>query len=71
MALVVGTSLAVLTGSWVLGEALQHGAACAIINIGPTTADRYADLRVEGDVGTVLAGAADLLGARVHAWFSF
>ncbi|MGJ9482263.1 Sir2 family NAD-dependent protein deacetylase [Actinotignum sp. GS-2025e] len=63
VALVVGTSLAVLTGSWVLGEALQHGAACAIINIGPTTADRYADLRVEGDVGTVLAGAADLLGA--------
>lgn len=61
VALVVGTSLMVLTGMWVMGEALQHGAQCAIINLGPTQGDRYADLRIEGNAGPVLTHTADIL----------
>ncbi|SDE11429.1 NAD-dependent protein deacetylase, SIR2 family [Actinobaculum suis] len=61
LALVVGTSLMVGTGMMVLGEALQNGAQCAIVNMGPTQADNYADLRIDGDAGPILARTAEIL----------
>ena len=33
-------------------EALAHGAAVAIVNVGPTSFDVQADLRVNGDAAT-------------------
>lgn len=64
--LAVGTSLAVTTGMWVVLQAVQAGARLAVLNRGPTDADRIADLRLLGDAGEVLGGvAADLLGVEV------
>lgn len=61
--LVVGTSLAVMTGLYVAYDALQVGAALAIINRGPTQLDARADLRIEGGASEVLTEVAALLGA--------
>lgn len=59
--LIVGTSLAVLTGLYVAYESFQKGADVAIINRGPTAADSHADLRIEGGASEVLSRTADLL----------
>ncbi len=59
--LAVGTSLAVSTGMWVLMQARESGARLAIVNRGPTEADRLADLRLEGGAGEVLGGVAEIL----------
>lgn len=52
--LAVGTSLAVLTGLWVLREAWGTGAKVAVINRGATAADSLADVRVSGGSSQVL-----------------
>ena len=54
MVLAVGTSLAVLTGLWVLREAWGTGAKVAVINRGATAADSLADVRVSGGSSQVL-----------------
>ena len=58
VALVVGTSLAVLTGLWVVREAWGTGSQLVVINRGPTAVDDYADVRVEGDASEVLSAVA-------------
>lgn len=60
-ALVLGTSLIVLTGMWVLQEAWSTGSQLAIINRGPTQADRFADIRIEGGVSETLTAVNSLL----------
>ena len=52
--LVAGSSLAVGSGRLLLRHARRHGAAVAIVNLGPTRADAVADVRLEGDVTEVL-----------------
>ena len=52
--LVVGTSLVVSTGMWVVRQAVGCGAALAVINRGPTMVDDVADLRIEGGASQVL-----------------
>ena len=52
--LVVGTSLVVSTGMWVVRQAVGRGAALAVINRGPTMVDDVADLRIEGGASQVL-----------------
>ena len=37
-----GTSLAVLTGLWIVRQAVAHGAALAVVNRGPTAVDEIA-----------------------------
>lgn len=59
--LVLGTSLLVLTGMWVLQEAWSNGSQLAIINRGPTQADRFADIRIEGGVSETLTAINSLL----------
>ena len=41
--------------------AKAHGAAVAILNLGPTSFDAQADLRVDGDAATALAALATLV----------
>lgn len=59
--LVAGTSLAVLTGLWIVRQAVAQGARLAVVNRGPTAVDEAADLRVEGGTSQVLATTARLL----------
>lgn len=61
--LVAGTSLAVLTGLWVVRQAMARGAALVVINRGPTAVDEIADIRVEGGTSEVLAPLAEALAA--------
>lgn len=61
--LVVGSSLAVGTASFVIQTALAHSAPLVIINRGPTRYDRVADLRIEGGASECLTFLADLLDA--------
>lgn len=61
VALVVGTSLMVLTGMWVVREAWATGSELAVINRGPTQADGFADLRIEGGASEVLTAVAERL----------
>ena len=61
--LVAGTSLAVLTGLWVVHQAMACGARLIVINRSPTAVDGAADIRVEGGTSEVLdAVAHHLLG---------
>ncbi|MBM9433936.1 Sir2 family NAD-dependent protein deacetylase [Flaviflexus equikiangi] len=59
--LVLGSSLLVMTGMWVVSRGLSSGAALAIVNAGPTQADRLADLRIDTPIDAVLAEADALL----------
>lgn len=59
--LVVGSSLLVLTGMWVVTEGLSSGARLAIINRGPTEADRLADVRIDAGISETLSKVDDLL----------
>jgi NAD-dependent SIR2 family protein deacetylase len=60
--LVAGTSLAVGSGRLLLRHARRHGAAVAIVNLGPTRADSVADVRIEADVTDVLPRLAERVG---------
>jgi NAD-dependent SIR2 family protein deacetylase len=55
--LVAGSSLMVYSGFRFVRQARDAGLPIAIINRGRTRGDEFADLKVEGDVGTVLAEA--------------
>ncbi|MDO5722536.1 MAG: Sir2 family NAD-dependent protein deacetylase [Actinomycetaceae bacterium] len=59
--LVVGTSLVVGTGMWVVGQGLNAGADLAVINRGPTQADQWAQWRSETGASEVLTAVADQL----------
>lgn len=59
--LAAGTSLAVLTGLWIVRQAVAKGADLVVINRGPTAADELATIRVEGGTSQVLAAVADRL----------
>lgn len=48
--LVAGSSLAVGSGRLLLRHARRHGAAVAVVNLGPTRGDQVADVRLEADV---------------------
>ncbi|MGO1460286.1 MAG: Sir2 family NAD-dependent protein deacetylase [Flaviflexus sp.] len=59
--LVLGSSLLVMTGMWVVTQGLSSGANLAIINRGPTQADRYADIRIDADISESLKALDGLL----------
>ncbi|MDP9800678.1 NAD-dependent SIR2 family protein deacetylase [Arcanobacterium wilhelmae] len=61
--LVVGTSLQVSTGMWVMRQAWAQGGPVAIVNRGATAGDRFADLRVDAGASEVLERTVELLGA--------
>ena len=63
--LVVGSSLMVGTGLWVVQQGLMNGAKLAVINRGPTQADNAADLRIEGGSSETLMALAERLGVEV------
>jgi NAD-dependent SIR2 family protein deacetylase len=48
-------------------RAWQGAGALAIINRGPTEADRLADVRIEGATGEVLPNLCELLGVELDA----
>jgi NAD-dependent SIR2 family protein deacetylase len=57
--LVAGSSLMVYSGFRFVRQAHDAGLPIAIVNRGRTRGDEFADLKVEGDVGTVLTQAID------------
>lgn len=57
--LVAGSSLEVAPAGDLPILAKEHGARLIIINLSPTAADRYADLRIRGDVAEILPRLAD------------
>ncbi|MDY2941854.1 MAG: Sir2 family NAD-dependent protein deacetylase [Varibaculum sp.] len=68
VALVVGSSLLVMTGMYVVLEALHNGrgadgagAKLIVINRGPTQADQMANLKIEADSDKVLTALAEKL----------
>jgi NAD-dependent SIR2 family protein deacetylase len=56
--LVAGTSLAVFSGYRFLRRAAERGIPIAIVNRGPVRGEEYADVKVEGSTGEVLAALA-------------
>lgn len=60
--LVAGSSLLVMTGMWVVTQGLSSGARLAIINRGPTQADRLADVRIDTGISEALEQVDELLG---------
>jgi NAD+-dependent protein deacetylase sirtuin 4 len=60
--LVVGSSLTVFSGRRFVIRATREGLPVAILNVGPTRGDEWADLKVEGRVGEVLPLVAHRLG---------
>lgn len=61
--LVIGSSLQVWPVAGLPSLARERGAAVAVVNVGPTTFDGRADLRIEADAAATLASLADLLAA--------
>ena len=61
--LVVGSSLAVGTASYVMQAGMGNGARLVIINRGPTFYDSRADLRIEGGASETLTYLSQLVGA--------
>ncbi|MEX2541810.1 MAG: NAD-dependent protein deacetylase [Trueperaceae bacterium] len=59
--MVVGSSLAVMSGMRFVLAALRHGKQVVIINDGPTRADEQATFKLEGRLGEVLPALAALL----------
>jgi len=57
--LVAGSSLEVAPAGDLPLLAKEHGARLVIINLSPTAADRYADVRIQGDVAEVLPQLVD------------
>ena len=62
--LVAGSSLMVYSGFRFVRQAHEAGLPIAIVNRGRTRGDDLADLKVEGDVGSLLT---DAIAARVPA----
>lgn len=62
VALVVGTSLLVSTGAWIVRQAWANAAEIIIINRGPTALDDLADYRSDAGASEVLSAVAKLLG---------
>ena len=60
--LVAGSSLMVYSGFRFVRQAHEAGLPIAIVNRGRTRGDEFADLKVEGDVGTLLAQVIGGLG---------
>ena len=63
LALAIGSTLEVRPAADVPLAAVGNGARYAIINRGPTGHDRFADLRLEGDVTVILPALLQALGA--------
>jgi NAD+-dependent protein deacetylase sirtuin 4 len=61
--LVVGSSLTVYSGRRFIYRAQQEGVPIGIVNLGPTRADEFAAVKVEGRLGSVLPRLGDSLGA--------
>lgn len=59
--LVVGTSLVVGTGLWIVSEGVNAGARLAVINRGPTQVDNWADWRSQEGSSEVLSALAEAL----------
>ena len=55
--LIAGSSLMVYSGFRFVQQAHEAGLPIAIVNRGRTRGDAFADMKVEGDVGTVLTDA--------------
>ena len=47
-----------LTGLWIVRQAMAHGAEVLVINRGPTAVDELADVRVGGGTSEVLSALA-------------
>ncbi|MBK0418882.1 NAD-dependent deacetylase [Leucobacter sp. CSA1] len=62
---IAGSSLAVNTGMRLVHRAERRGIPIAVINRGPTAADRRAALRLDAGTSETLAALADRLGAGV------
>jgi NAD-dependent deacetylase sirtuin 4 len=62
--LVVGSSLTVYSGRRFIYRAAKEGVPIGIINLGPTRADEFATVKVDGRLGEVLPKLADLLMDR-------
>jgi len=70
---VAGSSLEVAPAGDLPILAKEHGARLIIINLSPTAADRYADLRIHGDVAEILPwlvdqvlGSAEIPASTIH-----
>ena len=59
--LVVGSSLAVFSGYRFVRRAADRGKPIVVLNSGTTRADRFAELKLGGSCGALLAGALQLL----------
>jgi NAD-dependent SIR2 family protein deacetylase len=59
--LVVGTSLAVHSGSRLVRQAAEQAALVAVVNRGPSRADEVAALRIDLDCADALPALADAL----------
>ncbi len=59
--LVVGSTLEVTPVASLPWETADAGGAVAIVNVGPTSFDRQATLKVEGKAGEVLAAVVEQL----------
>ena len=67
MLLVVGSSLTVYSGFRFAERAAREGKPLALLNLGPTRADRLATLKIEAPIGEALrAAAAELSAASTH-----
>ena len=67
MLLVVGSSLTVYSGFRFAERAAREGKPLALLNLGPTRADRLATLKIEAPIGQALqAAAAGLSVASTH-----
>lgn len=62
--LVVGSSLAVFSGYRFVRRAAERGIPVAIVNLGESRGDPYADVIVQGRAGEILPGLADALDQR-------
>jgi NAD-dependent SIR2 family protein deacetylase len=60
--LVLGSSLAVMSGYRFVLRARKLGVPVAIVNIGPTRGDPHAEVRIEAPLGAVVPALADLAG---------
>jgi NAD-dependent SIR2 family protein deacetylase len=65
--LVAGSSLMVYSGFRFVRDAHETGLSIAIVNRGRTRGDDLADLKVEGDVGTLLTDATTAVWGRAPA----
>jgi NAD-dependent SIR2 family protein deacetylase len=66
--LVAGSSLMVYSGFRFVRQAHEAGLPIAIVNRGRTRGDDLAELKVEGDVGDVLAGAISAIAQAPARW---